>query len=258
MGLAILGFGECHKLVMFGIYRLSIAYMESFILLFVIGLLAGALNAAAGGGSFITFPAFVYAGVPPIAANASSTVALFPGSLASAWKFKEFIRPFPGVPMPGMIALTLLGGGTGALLLLYTSSASFNLIVPWLLLLGSVAFAFGKQAGNWLRQRVHIGPVLVLSGQFLLGIYGGYFGGAVGIMMMAVWALFGLSDIFVINANKTLYVGIANAVAVILFILAGKVYWPETCVMMIATILGGDILGRIIRSGLILFCSAGG
>lgn len=86
--------------------------MEAFVLLFVIGLLAGALNAAAGGGLFITFPAFVYAGVPPIAANASSTVALFPGSLASASKFKEFIRPFPEVPMQGMITLTLLGGGT--------------------------------------------------------------------------------------------------------------------------------------------------
>lgn len=235
--------------------------MDSFILLFAIGLLAGALNAAAGGGSFITFPALVYAGVPPVAANASSTVALFPGGLASAWKFREFIRPFPGVPMGGMITLTLLGGGTGALLLLYTPSAGFNLIVPWLLLVGSVAFAFGRQAGDWLRQRAHVGPALVLTGQFLLGIYGGYFGGAVGIMMMAVWALFGLSDILVINANKTLYVGIANGVAVILFIAAGMVYWPETCVMMTATILGGYFGAHytkrlnpvLLRRGIIVF-----
>ncbi|WBV56725.1 sulfite exporter TauE/SafE family protein [Chryseobacterium daecheongense] len=213
--------------------------MENYILLFFIGLLAGAINAAAGGGSFITFPALVYAGVPPIQANASSTVALFPGSLASAWKFREYIKPFPAISIVAMIILTLLGGCAGGLLLLYTPSSGFNLVVPWLLLLGSMAFAFGRQAGNWLRKKMHIGAGLVLGAQFLLGIYGGYFGGAVGIMMMAVWALFGLSDIKVINANKTLFTGIANAVAVVLFIFAGKVYWPETCTMMVATISGG-------------------
>lgn len=213
--------------------------MSAFILLFFIGLFAGAMNAAAGGGSFITFPALIFAGVPPVAANASSTVALFPGSLASAWKFKEHIKPFPGVSMPLMMLLTAAGGVIGGLLLLYTPAANFNHIVPWLLLTGSLAFAFGRQLGNILRKRVHIGAWVVLAGQFLLGIYGGYFGGAVGIMMMATWALFGLSDIMVINANKTLLVGIANVMAVVLFILAGKVFWWHTGVMMAATILGG-------------------
>ena len=213
--------------------------MGDFIFLFLIGLFAGALNAAAGGGSFITFPSLVYAGVPPIAANASSTVALFPGSLASAWKFRDYIRPFPNILTATMVILTFAGGCIGALLLLYTNPGSFNQIVPWLLFIGSVSFAFGKQAGNWLRQKINIGAGVMLSGQFLLGIYGGYFGGAVGIMMMAVWALFGLSDIKVVNANKTLYVGIANAIAVVLFIAAGKIYWTQTCIMMAATILGG-------------------
>ncbi|PIF45040.1 hypothetical protein CLU96_2040 [Chryseobacterium sp. 52] len=213
--------------------------MENYVLLFFIGLIAGAINAAAGGGSFITFPALIYAGVPPIQANASSTVALFPGSLASAWKFRDYIRPFPHISITAMIILTLTGGCAGGLLLLYTPSTGFNMIVPWLLLTGSLAFAFGSTAGNWLRKKINIGPGLILGAQFLLGIYGGYFGGAVGIMMMAVWALFGLSDIKVINANKTLFTGIANAVAVVLFISAGKVYWPETCTMMAATILGG-------------------
>jgi uncharacterized membrane protein YfcA len=229
--------------------KLSVLYLYAYhrlrntmyplILLFVIGVLAGAMNAAAGGGSFITFPALVFAGVPPISANASSTVALFPASLASAWKFREYIKPFPNVSMPAMVLLTSFGGIIGALLLLYTPSANFNQIVPWLLLTGSVAFAFGRQAGNLLRKRVAIGSGVVLAGQLLLGIYGGYFGGAVGIMMMATWALFGLSDIMIINANKTLLVGIANVMAVVLFIIAGKVYWLHTCVMMTATILGG-------------------
>ncbi|PQA55123.1 sulfite exporter TauE/SafE family protein [Siphonobacter curvatus] len=213
--------------------------MSDYLLLFVVGLVAGAINAAAGGGSFITFPAFIYVGVPPIQANASSTVALFPGSLTSAWKFKEYIRPFPGVSMLAMILLTFLGGCSGALLLLYTPANNFNQVVPWLLLIGSLAFAFGRQTGNWLRARVHISAVVVLLGQFLLGIYGGYFGGAVGIMMMAVWSLFGLSDIKVINANKTLFVSIANAIAVLLFIMAGKVYWLPTSIMLVATSAGG-------------------
>lgn len=235
--------------------------MENYILLFLIGLIAGALNAAAGGGSFITFPAFIYAGVPPIQANASSTVALFPGSLASAWKFREYIKPFPSISIQTMLIPTLLGGFAGGLLLLYTPSDGFNLIVPWLLLLGSLAFAFGKQMGNWLRQKIHIGSGLVLGAQFILGIYGGYFGGAVGIMMMAVWSLFGLSDIKVINANKTLFTGIANAAAVILFISAGKIYWPETCTMMTATILGGYFGAHFtkkidhvkLRTGIVIF-----
>ena len=213
--------------------------MEPLVLLFFIGLIAGALNAAAGGGSFITFPALVYAGVPPVSANASSTVALFPASLASAWEFREHIRPFPKVSMWGMVLLTLLGGATGAFLLLNTSSSGFNQIVPWLLLMGSVAFAFGKKAGEYLRSKFHIGSGIVLSGQFFLGIYGGYFGGAVGIMMMAVWSLFGLSDIKVINANKTLFVGVANLIAVILFIVAGKVAWAETLTLLSATVCGG-------------------
>ncbi|HEY4288550.1 MAG TPA: sulfite exporter TauE/SafE family protein [Puia sp.] len=235
--------------------------MTTGILLFFIGLIAGAMNAAAGGGSFITFPALVYAGLPSVAANASSTVALFPGSLASAWQFREYIRPFPGVSMRAMIALTLFGGLAGALLLLYTPSSKFDGIVPWLLLTGSLAFAFGKPAGEWLRKKVSIGPALVLTGQLLLGIYGGYFGGAVGIMMMAVWALFGVADIKVVNANKTLFVGIANSIAVVLFIVAGKVYWPETLIMMGATILGGYFGAAVtkrldpakLRMGIVIF-----
>jgi len=115
------------------------------------GLLAGAMNAVAGGGSFVTFPALVYAGVPPIVANASSTVALYPASLSGAWEYREYIRPFPNVPTYAMIGVTFFGGLLGAMLLLFTSPASFSDIIPWLLLVGSVAFAFGKQLGNLLR-----------------------------------------------------------------------------------------------------------
>lgn len=230
-------------------------------LLFFAGLLAGAMNAVAGGGSFITFPAFLYAGVPPVTANASSTVALFPGSMAGAWEYRKYLQPFPGVSFTSMIICTFLGGCTGALLLLYTPSTSFNQLVPWLLLTGTFSFAFGKRAGNWLSQRVRIGSALVLVSQFFLGIYGGYFGGAVGIMMMAVWSLFGMNDIKVVNANKNLFVGIANAIAVIIFILAGKVAWLETGTMLVATIIGAYLGAHYtkgmnpvkLRQGIVIF-----
>jgi uncharacterized membrane protein YfcA len=231
------------------------------ILLFVAGLIAGALNAAAGGGSFITFPALIYAGAPPIIANASSTVALFPGSVVSTWAYRKDIRPFPGVAMSAMIALTLIGGCCGAILLLFTPSDGFNKMVPWLLLTGSLFFAFGKSAGNVLRRKFHIGAGFMLSLQFLLGIYGGFFGGAVGIMMMAVYSVFGLSDIKAMNATKTLLVGVANSVAVAIFIVAGKVDWPPTGLMLIATTLGGyagalftrRLNPNYLRVGLIVF-----
>ncbi|GAB3428079.1 sulfite exporter TauE/SafE family protein [Niabella aquatica] len=230
-------------------------------LLFFAGLLAGAMNAVAGGGSFITFPALLYVGVPPVTANASSTVALFPGSMAGAWEYRKYLQPFPGVSIVAMIICTFLGGCTGALLLLYTPSASFSQLVPWLLLTGTLSFAFGKRAGTWLGQRIRIGSTLVLASQFLLGIYGGYFGGAVGIMMMAVWSLFGMSDIKVVNANKNLFVGIANAIAVMIFIFAGKVAWLETGVMLAATIIGAYIGAHYtkgmnavkLRQGIVIF-----
>lgn len=222
--------------------------MDESLILLLAGLLAGAMNAAAGGGSFITFPAMVYIGIPPLIANASSTVALFPGSLAGAWEYRQFIRPFGGVSMPAMILLTFAGGCIGALLLLFTPSGHFNSIVPWLLLTGTLTFAFGKKAGEYLRRKVRIGSLTMYSGQLILGIYGGYFGGAVGIMMMAVWNIFGMSDIRVINANKNLLVGVANSIAVALFIIAGKVSWPETAVMLAATVAGGLLGGRYTRS----------
>jgi len=213
--------------------------MSTWILIVITGTMAGMINSVAGGGSFLTFPALIYAGLPPIAANASSTVALLPGALVSTYGYKDYRQPFPGVSWTMMIILTLLGGCTGAILLLVSSSSVFDKLVPWLLLISSLTFAFGRQAGNLLRKKIIIGPALVLSGQFFLGIYAGYFGGAVGIMMMAVWQIFGLTDIRVINANKTYFVFLSNIIAVGIFVFAKKVVWPQTMVMMVTTVIGG-------------------
>jgi hypothetical protein len=221
--------------------------MEHSLLLFGTGLLAGAMNAAAGGGSFVTLPALVFAGVPSVSANASSTVALFPGSLASAWAYRDDFKPFDGVSMRAMLLVSLAGGLSGALLLLLTPQRAFDAIVPWLLLAGTLAFAFGGQLSARLRQRVRIGPVTLLCCQFVLGTYGGYFGGAVGIMTMAVWSLIGHSDIKAMNAAKTLLVGTMNSIAVLCFILANKVWWTQTCIMLVAAVVGGYGGARVAR-----------
>jgi uncharacterized protein len=213
--------------------------MANFILLLVAGVVAGAMNAAAGGGSFVTLPAMIFAGVPSIEANASSTVALFPGAVASVFAYRDDFKPFEYISLRVMLTVSMLGGLVGAMLLLWTPAKRFDAIVPWLLLAGTLVFAFGGRAGALLRRFVRIGPMTVLCVQFLLGIYCGYFGGAVGIMTLAVFSLLGMTDIRAMNATKTLVVGATNAIAVVCFILASKVWWPQTSVMLIAAVLGG-------------------
>ena len=221
--------------------------MNHPVLIFAAGLLAGVMNSAAGGGSFVTLPVLVFAGVPSVIANASSTVALFPGSFAGAWAYRHDFAPFDGVSMRALFLASVAGGLVGALLLLFTPVATFDAIFPWLLLFGTLAFTFGRQAGGALRRVVHIGPAALLCGQFLLAIYGGYFGGAVGIMTLAIWSLFFAANINALNASKTLLVGSMNATAVVCFVLAGKVWWPQAAVMMAAAVLGGYFGARFTR-----------
>jgi uncharacterized membrane protein YfcA len=203
------------------------------------GFLAGAMNAAAGGGSFVSFPALVAAGVPPLFANASSTVALFPGAVTSSWAYRKELEGIGEVRLPVLLGISVAGGLLGAILLLATPLGAFDMLVPWLLLLATLAFAFGRQAGAVLRRVVRIGRVTTMATQFLLAIYGGYFGGAVGIMMMAVWGLLGSRDLRQMNPTKTLLVGAMNGVAVLYFIAARAVVWPQTLAMLVAAALGG-------------------
>jgi uncharacterized membrane protein YfcA len=221
--------------------------MDTMILVFSAGMVAGAMNALAGGGSFVSLPALIAAGVPPVQANTSSTVALFPGGLASAWAYRDGLRPIGAVSLRALLATTLCGGLVGALLLLRTSSAAFTFVLPWLLLVASIALAFGRRIGEALRARWHIHAHAVLVVQFALGVYGGYFGGAVGIMMIAMWGLLDNCDLKHLNAPRTLLVSAANVVAVLAFIVANAVRWPETLVMLVGAIIGGYGGARIGR-----------
>lgn len=213
--------------------------MDTQALTFSAGMLAGAMNALAGGGSFVSLPALIAAGVPPVQANASSTIALFPGGLASAWAYRDGLQPVGAVPLRTLLLATLCGGLLGALLLLHTPSAAFTFVLPWLLLFASLALAFGRRLGDALRARWRIHPHAVLALQFALGVYGGYFGGAVGIMMLAMWGLIDKRDLKQLNAPRTLMVSAANAVAVLAFVAAGAVRWPETLGMLAGAVAGG-------------------
>ena len=215
--------------------------MGSYLLLIIAALGAGLINSVAGGGSFLTFPALVFTGVPSIIANASSTMALIPGSLASTWAYREDFHGIEHFPLKPLFAVSIAGGITGALLLLYTPQRTFDSVLPWLMLGATILFTFGRQISQSLKRVVHIGPVTVVIVQFFIAIYGGYFGGAIGILMLAVWTVFGLSDIHVINANRTVLGATMNAVAVVLFIAAHKVWWPQTIAMLIAAVVGGYV-----------------
>jgi uncharacterized membrane protein YfcA len=238
--------------------------MPNLILLIGAGFLAGAMNAAAGGGSFVSFPAMIFAGVPPVAANASSTVALFPGAVTSGWTYRNSLGGIGDVTLPILLGVSMTGGLLGAVLLLATPPGAFNVLVPWLLLLATVMFTFGHDIGIALRRFVRIGRVTTIAAQFLLALYGGYFGGAVGIMMMAVWSLLGTSDLRQMNPTKTVLVGAMNAMAVLYFIAAGAVVWPQTLAMLFAAALGGYVgawIGlrlpvRYLRAGIITISSA--
>ena len=221
--------------------------MNSYLLLFAAALGAGLLNSVAGGGSFLTFPALVFTGVPSIIANATSTVALMPGVIASAWAYRREFGGLHIIPLKAAVVASIAGGITGALLLLYTSQKTFDLIIPWLLLVATVVFAIGPRVTTLLKVKSRIGPKTLIVLQFLLGVYGGYFGGAVGIIMLAAWTLAGLRDIHAMNAGRTLLGGIMNAAAIVLFIAARKVWWPQAAVMLVAAVSGGYAGARIAR-----------
>ena len=221
--------------------------MQHFLPLVLAGLLAGTMNAVAGGGSFVSFPVMVLIGLPPIAANATSTVALFPGTMASTWAYRDDLRGIAGISLKLLLPISITGGMIGAILLLVTPGGAFDLVIPWLLLLATLTFIGGRHLGDRLRRYVRIGRPAFLIIQFVLSIYGGYFGGAIGLMMMAVWTLIDTTSLALMAAPRTLLVSAANGSAVLCFAAAGAVRWPEMLAMMVSAIAGGYYGARFAR-----------
>jgi hypothetical protein len=197
------------------------------------------LNAIAGGGSFLTFAAMVFVGIPSIVANATSAVALFPGALVSAWTYRKDLPQLESVSRSLLIAVSFAGSAVGAAALLLTPQRDFDAIVPWLLLAATLIFAFGPRMTPFLRRFVRFGATTLLAVQFVIAIYGGYFGGAMGILMLASFSLFGMGSFHAMNALKTLLAGLLNGLAVAIFIVAGKIAWGPGVAMMLAGIIGG-------------------
>jgi hypothetical protein len=221
--------------------------MDYLMLVCGAGFVAGAMSALAGGGSFVSLPALIAAGVPSVQANASSTVALYPGGIASVWAYRHGLAPVANIALRHLLYITLVGGACGALLLLGTPTAAFDLVLPWLLLVATVALAFGNKLGEILRRYCSIHPSSVLAIQFVLGVYGGYFGGGVGLMMLAVWGLLERRDLKSLNASRTLLVVAANTMAVVIFIVARAVFWREATAMLLGATLGGYFGAQIGR-----------
>jgi uncharacterized membrane protein YfcA len=220
--------------------------MEPFqvALLFTAAFAAGVLNAIAGGGSFISFPALLFAGIPAISANATNAAALWPGSAASVGAYRrELVHQRSQLILFGV--LSLVGGIVGALLLLRTNEEVFEQLIPYLLLLATVIFAASPSITRFVRRfrTEHAqGPVqrvLVYSLYLLVAVYGGFFGAGLGILTLAVLALLGFENIHEMNALKTLQAMLINGIAVVAFVIAGVIHWPSALVMIVGAILGG-------------------
>lgn len=202
------------------------------------GLIGGAMNALAGGGTFATMPALIALGLPSPQANATSNVALQPGAMAAAWGFRAGLAPLGGLSVRLLSAITFMAGLAGSLLLVATPTRVFDLVIPWLLLIAFLAIAFGRATAAWLHDRVTIGSTTLMIAQALLGLYGGYFGGGVGIMTTATYGLLANMPPHRLMAPRTLMLAVANTAAAIVFIGFGMVVW-RACLPM----LGGAIVG---------------
>jgi len=205
---------------------------------------AGALNAVAGGGTFLTFPTLLFFGVEAIRANATSTFSLWPGGVASAYAYRRQLPAERG-ELKGLVGVSLLGGGVGAVLLLLTPTVTFTRLIPFLLLTATLLFTFNQHLQQLVRGRgagaVAAAPKrgVLLAIQFAVSIYGGYFGAGVGIVMLAAFSLMQLEGIHQMNAMKTLLNAAMNFVALLLFVVAGAVDFGRGAVMLVAATLGG-------------------
>ncbi len=211
---------------------------------FLAAFLAGAINSVAGGGTLISFPMLIWLGLPSVTANATSTVAIWPGTLGGLLGFRRELRTIES-RMLLLLIPSVLGGITGALLLRWTPSKTFDVLVPFLILFATFLFMAQeavqrklKTAGAATHQTTtwFIGALIF---QFLVGIYGGYFGAGIGIMMLAALSILGMKDIHQMNGLKNCLGGSINGVASIYFIVAKMVYWPYVVIMAVAAITGG-------------------
>lgn len=215
-------------------------------ILFIAALVAGAINAVAGGGSFVTFPTLMFIGVPAKFANATNTVAVWPGQVASIGGYRRQLERLSRRTVLPLVATCVVGGVIGAWTLLKTPESIFVWLVPWLILAATLIFMMSGRLTRWLRRRgasgehheFNTGRGMVL--QLFIACYIGYFGAGAGILILAMLALLGMEEIHSMNALKAVLTTIANGVAMIIFVVTPHaVYWPQAILMVVGSMLGG-------------------
>ncbi len=223
-------------------------------LLFGAGLVAGAINSLAGGGSFIAFPALLLAGVPPVMANATNTFAAWPGYISGTFGYWAHMRSVRALLLP-YVGASLLGGYLGAELLLQVDDRQFSLVVPWLMALAVFLFALGPRISAHMAARAAPGTpsrgragaivaamLLVLT---LICLYGGFFNAGLGIILLAFLALSGLRDIHAMNGVKLLLSAMVASVAIVRFAVSGSIAWGEGALVFAGTLVGGFVAARL-------------
>jgi uncharacterized membrane protein YfcA len=208
------------------------------ILLGLVAVWAGFQNALAGGGSFVTLPALILSGLDARTANIASTLALFPGQVTTGWLGRRQAGGAGGLSFPLLVVISLLGGAIGAVLLLLTPTDFFAHMVPWLVLFATVVFAYGSFVGRRAAMIPALGPRAAVAAQFLISVYGGYFGGGIGFLMLAALTATGLA-VRPAAATKNVLAGVMNAAAVAIFLFTPGIPWLRVGVIAVGAMAGG-------------------
>ncbi|GAC1348192.1 MAG: sulfite exporter TauE/SafE family protein [Myxococcales bacterium] len=221
-------------------------HVGTFAFLFTVAMLGGAINSVAGGGGFLCFPALLFVGIPPIQANATNTIALWPGTVASVAAYRRELSRMREHIVP-LIVTGCFGALIGALILLRTPQATFLSLVPWLLLAATVLFTVSPRISLFFRRlqadsaRKHNNKALWVAAalQLLIAVYIGFFGAGAGILMLAMFSMLGIESIHTMNGMKTVLASVCNGIALITFIFHGAIIWPEGIVMTVGAAIGG-------------------
>src|SRR5580658_657171 len=217
----------------------------TFLVLFLASLWAGAQNALAGGGSFITLPALMLTGMDARAANITSTIALFPAQIAMGWTGRENVSGAAGLSFRMLAGVSLVGGALGAILLLITPASFFAHLVPWLVLFATAVFAWGS-FGPKRQGATHLGQLRAAGAQFCISVYGGYFGGGIGFLMLAALTAAGVA-MRAAGATKNVLAAVMNASAVLIFVTSPEVRWMQAGISSAGAILGGVAGGLMLQ-----------
>jgi uncharacterized membrane protein YfcA len=221
------------------------AMTASLVILFFVAVWAGVQNALAGGGTFLTLPALMLTGMTALSANITSTVALFPGQITSSWGGRDHVAGAGGLSFRALVVISLAGGILGAILLLVTPSNIFKALVPWLVLFATSIFAYGSFVPRKEGRPPVLGRIGAGIAQFCIAIYGGYFGGGIGFLMLAALTAAGLA-IRSANATKNVLAGVMNASAVAIFVFSPQVHWLQAAIACVGAALGGVIGGHMV------------